>query len=144
MSMKLKIGFTIPAETLFGLVAKFLPIEDLSVEEILERPMVKESKVAQLVAQIQPKLTKEKIPHKPHNPFRHSSGKPLVFFVEEYLNKYSTRPVMWAELSKLATELGFSKSSINNAISRLQERKIMERTGNGKYRLVEKKAHKSA
>lgn len=38
MTMRFKIGFTITAETMFGLLAKFLPVEDLSVEEIVERP----------------------------------------------------------------------------------------------------------
>ncbi len=37
MPMKLKIGFTVSAETLFGLMAKVLPIENFHVEEILER-----------------------------------------------------------------------------------------------------------
>ena len=36
--VKFKVKFTIPAETLFGLLAKVLPIEDLHVEELVERP----------------------------------------------------------------------------------------------------------
>ena len=36
-TMKFKIGFTIAGETLFGLIAKFLPIEDLSVEELVDK-----------------------------------------------------------------------------------------------------------
>ena len=36
MSVKFKIGFTMDAETLFGIVAKFLPLEHLSVEEVVE------------------------------------------------------------------------------------------------------------
>ena len=35
MSVKFKLGFTVSAETLFGLLSKMLPIEDLSVEEVL-------------------------------------------------------------------------------------------------------------
>jgi hypothetical protein len=38
MAVKFKIGFTIDAETLFGIMAKFLPLEDLAVEEVAERP----------------------------------------------------------------------------------------------------------
>ena len=34
MSVKFKIGFTIAGETLFALMSKMLPIEDLSVEEL--------------------------------------------------------------------------------------------------------------
>ena len=56
-SVKFKIGFTIPAETLFGLVAKFLPIEDLSVEEVVQRALPatpKASKIVALVARREP------------------------------------------------------------------------------------------
>ena len=34
--IKYRLNFTLPAETLFALMAKMLPIEDLSVEEIVE------------------------------------------------------------------------------------------------------------
>ena len=37
MTIKYKLGFTIDSETLFGLLSKFLPIQDLSVEEVMER-----------------------------------------------------------------------------------------------------------
>ena len=40
MSVKFKLGFTVSAETLFTLMSKLLPIEDLSVEEVIERPPV--------------------------------------------------------------------------------------------------------
>lgn len=38
MTVKFKIGFQVDAETLFSLIAKFVPIEHLSVEEVFERP----------------------------------------------------------------------------------------------------------
>jgi hypothetical protein len=34
MPVKFKLGFTIDAETLFGVISKFLPVEDLVVEEL--------------------------------------------------------------------------------------------------------------
>ena len=34
MTVKFKVGFTMSAETLFGIIAKFLPVEDLHVEEV--------------------------------------------------------------------------------------------------------------
>jgi hypothetical protein len=36
MTIKYKLGFTIDSQTLFGIMAKFLPISDLSVEEVVE------------------------------------------------------------------------------------------------------------
>lgn len=38
MTIKYKLGFTIDSETLFGILSKFLPIENLSVEEVIEHP----------------------------------------------------------------------------------------------------------
>ena len=37
MPVKFKIGFQIDAETLFGIIAKFLPLEEVTVEEVVER-----------------------------------------------------------------------------------------------------------
>lgn len=37
MTVKFRIGLIITGETLFGIIAKMLPIEDLSVEEIAPR-----------------------------------------------------------------------------------------------------------
>ena len=35
MTIKYKLAFTIDSETLFGIMSKFLPIQDLSVEEVV-------------------------------------------------------------------------------------------------------------
>jgi hypothetical protein len=40
MPVKFKIGFEMDAETLFGIIAKFVPLENLSVEEVVARPHV--------------------------------------------------------------------------------------------------------
>jgi hypothetical protein len=37
MPVKFKLGFTIDAETLFGIMSKFLPVTDLVVEELVEQ-----------------------------------------------------------------------------------------------------------
>jgi hypothetical protein len=37
MPVKFKLGFTIDAKTLFGIMSQFLPVKDLVVEEIVER-----------------------------------------------------------------------------------------------------------
>jgi hypothetical protein len=38
MPVKFKLGFTIDAETLFGIMSKFLPVENLVVEELAPMP----------------------------------------------------------------------------------------------------------
>ena len=52
MPVKFKIGFEMDAETLFGIIAKFVPLENLSVEEVVERPHV----VPRIAPEPKPKL----------------------------------------------------------------------------------------
>ena len=135
--MKYKIGMTIDSQMLFALIAKLMPsgIDHFDVQEkVVEPPKWEHQEIAKELEK--PKL-KPKRPHSKHNPFKHPSGKPLVFFVEEYLNKNRDRELSWRDLGNIAFELGFSKSSINNAIKRLMNKKIMERTTLGKYRIIE-------
>ena len=40
MTIKYKLAFTIDSETLFGILSKFLPVQDLSVEEVPDVPPV--------------------------------------------------------------------------------------------------------
>jgi hypothetical protein len=135
--VKFKIGFTIPAETLFGMIAKMLPIEDLQVEELMEQkqPKVDQSRIAKLIAAMPEK--KEKKPHKNHIPFRHPSGRTLTDFVSEFMEK-NKGDIAWADLSRFTESLGFAKSSINNAVARLLEKGTIEKRGPGVYGIKKK------
>ena len=57
MTIKYKLAFTIDSETLFGIMSKFLPVQDLSVEEVVERPenRLKRADLPELLASIKPK-----------------------------------------------------------------------------------------
>jgi hypothetical protein len=48
MAVKFKVGFTMSAETLFSIIAKFLPVEDLRVEELEPHKQIKVEKIARL------------------------------------------------------------------------------------------------
>ena len=127
MSVKFKIGFTVPAETLFGMMAKFLPIEDLHVEEVIDHPHVKQATISKI----------EKPRKKYSSPFKHASGKPLTDLVVEWMGQNPKQIYAWRDMSKFAVEMGFNKSSINNAATRLLHQKQIQKVGPGKYRLVE-------
>jgi hypothetical protein len=134
---KYKIGFTIQAETLFAMMAKMLPIDDVKIQEFIEPPLEKQSKVAQQVIAALGAPQKEK-PIKLQKHFYHPSGKTCQNFILEFLQK---RPsATWSEMSHFLVSLGYNKSSVNNAVSRLVEKKFIERVTTGVYRLAGKQS----
>jgi hypothetical protein len=133
--MKYKIEFSGQAELLFSMMAKLLPDElNVHVEEIPDMPPGKSSKVAQQVIAALGPPQLEKPTKKGINHFKHSSGKTAMDFTLEYLQRHSTAE--WREMSKNLVSLGYNKSTINNAVVRLMERKLIEKAGPGKYRLI--------
>jgi hypothetical protein len=140
--MKYKIEFSGKAEILFAVMAKLLPDElNVHVEEIFEAPPVQQSKIAKLVSESKA-ITQVVKPNKKHDkrhvPFKHPSGKGSKEFIMEFL-KEKNRPTNWAEMGAYIESLGYSKSSVNNAISRLIESKNIEKAGSGIYQLIHKK-----
>ena len=128
--VKFRIGFTIEAETLFAYAHRFIPsLQDLHVEEIMDAPIVKQPKIEK--PKIENKKRDKPIPH-----FKHPSGKSLIDFVFKYMENNEDGIAFWKELSAHALELGFHKSSINNAITRLIERDLIKKVGPGKYQLT--------
>jgi hypothetical protein len=123
------------------MMAKLLPDElNVHVEEIPDIQPGKSSKVAQQViaALGPPQLEK---PKKREDHFKHPTGKTTQDFVLDYLQKHQT--AKWAEMSHYIVSLGYNKSSINNAITRLAEKKLVERIAPGIYKLVGKHAKAS-
>jgi hypothetical protein len=141
MSIKYKIGLTITAETLFGMMAKFLPIEDLYVEEILPQPTRVEP--IEKISDASPKI-KIKPGQNKDKQFKHPSGKTLTYFILEYFKQRPKHIASWFELSKYTVEIGYNKASINNSITRLINSNQIEKISRGEYRLIENKTQKSA
>lgn len=131
MAVKFKLGFTISAETLFGIVAKMLPIEDLQVEEVYETPPVKQPAIAKLLAQH--RLEAPQKNHKSRNKFNHPDGKTGQQFIIEYLNQMPDKQAKWSELGKYLESIGFARSSVNNGISRLLKDGKIEKVGPAMY-----------
>ena len=137
--MKYKVEFSGNAEIMFAMMAKLLPDElNVHVEELPEPKEEHFSKVAQLVSNNQKLMAPPKIKPKRMEHYKHPSGKTVQDFVVEFLK---TRPsATWAEMSKYTVEIGYNKSSINNAVTRLMHKKVLEKVASGVYRLT-KKSH---
>jgi|GEM_PF-4398139 hypothetical protein len=137
--MKYKVEFSGNAEIMFAMMAKLLPDElNVHVEELPEPKEEHFSKVAQLVAHNQ------KLMAPPHNKkqrqshFKHPDGKTAMDFTLEFLQKRQSAE--WREMSHNLVSLGYNKSTINNAVTRLMEKKLVEKIAPGVYKLT-KKSH---
>jgi hypothetical protein len=127
MTVKFKIGFTIDGETLFGLMSKFLPIDNLSVEEMVER---------------QPRIPIEAIAHavkhitKPKRTAKRASPGPNL---EKGLNgiimaALSSGPQNAKDLLPKAVAAGFSPNSVTSRLEELRKFGTIERVGDGTWR----------
>jgi hypothetical protein len=127
MSVKFKIGFTIAGETLFAMVAKMLPIEDLSVEELAPKPTLAERAIAV------PKITHRA---KPKTYQRPSPGPDLKRGVNAILmTEMSFGPKRSVELQPKVKAAGFSPNSVNSRLEALQRFGVIERIGDGRWRI---------
>jgi hypothetical protein len=126
MTVKFKIGFTIDGETLFGLMSKMLPIENLSVEELVER---------------QPKLPLEAIAHavkhitKRKSFKRASPGPDLEKGVNSVIMAaLSDGPKRAVDIRPNAVAAGFSANSVTSRLEELRKHGVIERTSDGMWR----------
>jgi hypothetical protein len=120
MMVKFRIGFTVEGETLFALMAKMLPIDDLHVEELTPpsaRPAPSIPKVAQLVARAQTKPKRGWV--------RRSMD------LDKGVNAVILRaladgkPQTALELKPLLKAAGFSVNSAGSRLAKLREKGIV-------------------
>jgi hypothetical protein len=135
MSVKYKIGFTMDAETLFGLLSKFLPIEHLSVEEVFERPAPPTPKLTVAPRLVAPKPT-------PKLKLKRASRGPLL---DAGLNRIILDALADGEPHSpidLKTAIlkagGYSADSLSSRLAGLVERGYVIKPDYGAYQLSEK------
>jgi hypothetical protein len=131
MSVKFRIGLTIDGETLFGIIAKMLPVEDVSVEEV-------SSTLAQRAIAIadRPRL-KQKQKQKRQGKVRLKAGINGII-----LTAMADGPKRALELKPLVEAAGYSQNSVNSRLEELRKKGITERVGDGKWR-VRRMPHES-
>ena len=130
MSVNFKVGFTISGETLFALIAKMLPIDDLSVEEIptlTERSIAVHKLTQQAIAAHRKPQAQRK-----NNPLRLNMGINGIV-----LTAMKDKPMKALELQPLIVAAGFSANSINSRLEALRIKGIIERVGDGRWRVVD-------
>jgi hypothetical protein len=131
MTVKFKIGFTIDGETLFGLMAKFLPIEDLSVEEVPSKPTLAERAIA---IHKQHAITAAKKPKRQIHK-RASPGPNLTGGINGIVMiALSDGPKRAIDIQPKVVAAGFSASSVNSRLEELRKLGVIERVGDGTWR----------
>jgi hypothetical protein len=122
--VKFKIGFTVPSDTLFAMIAKMLPIEDFSVEEIVPSH-----------PRIVPPI---RIAHKPRRQAykRESPGPNLKKGINMIVvNELEKEPKRALELQPKLVAAGFSPNSVNSRLESLRLAGVLERIGDGRWKL---------
>jgi hypothetical protein len=136
MAVKFKVGFTMSAETLFGIIAKVLPIEDLSVEEIETPPQI--SKIAAQVARLAAPTNPRGRPPQRANRYNGSMldggvNKIILTALED------GAPHRYGELKKAVAAAGYAGSGIGSKLSRLRELHAVHQPEIGVWQIGEAK-----
>ena len=127
MSVKFKVGFTISGETVFALIAKMLPIEDLNVEELPPTKTTGERELAELAHSLHPR----RLAHK-----RASPGPNLKKGINGIIMvALKDKPMRATELQPLLKAAGFSSNSVNSRLEALRNQGVLERIGDGRWKI---------
>ena len=136
--VRYKIGFTINAETLFTLASKLLPIEDFSMEEMIERPAPDPAIRFDRRFDLPPKPKKKphtKAPRKPGYKLNPDAGvnKILLDMLAD------GRPHHVAEADGMIKEAGYSPNGMYSRILRLEKHGFVFQPRKGLWQLISKK-----
>lgn len=136
--MKFKIGFTIEGETLFRMLSKFLPVDDLQVEELaptapVSAPPLPHDWTPGWSKQIAKPVRKKPRPYKrrPAKPMDLKTGINRVI-VEALADG---QPHRAAELGPLLVSSGFAANSVSSRLQSLEQHGIVKRIGDGTWML---------
>jgi hypothetical protein len=133
MSVKFKIGFTIAGETLFALMSKMLPIENLSVEELAP---ASKTPLADRAIELH---RKKFLPRKKMQ--RASPGPSLTRGINMVIvNELEKGPKREVDIRPKIKAAGFSENSTSSRLQALLEHGIVERPSVGVWRLKQKAA----
>jgi hypothetical protein len=128
-----KIGFEMTGEALFGLIAKFLPVDNLSVEEVPRKAEPRDPPVARLAH------LKAVKPAKPERAKRKSKGLNLSDGVNGVIMGIleDGQPHRAVELEGPVRAKNYSGNSVGSRLQNLREHGIVEQIGGGRWRLTE-------
>jgi hypothetical protein len=136
MTIKYKLGFTIDSETLFSIMAKFLPIQDLSVEEVVvpESQLNDGPRFDKRFDLPKPKLKPKRA--------RRISGYPVNLYggVNNIImsSLADGKPHMLVDSHANIVAAGYSKSGLYSRVQRLVKHGYIVRVRSGYYQLTPK------
>ena len=122
--MKFKVGFTIGSETLFAMIAKMLPIEDVSIEELA--PIKADRVITGIRAH--PQIARKK--KRDRGGPRLNMGINAIIMAE--LKESPKRAV---EMQTKVTAAGFSANSVTSRLEALRDHGVVSRVGDGRWKL---------
>jgi DNA-binding PadR family transcriptional regulator len=125
--MKLKIGFTIGAETLFSILSKMLPIENLKVEEIMEPISPTMAMKFTNGASTQHTIPEQRTTH-----INLKTGINKVI-----LDMLENGPHHAIDFRKSLSNAGYSPNSISSRLQNLEKHGVVKRIGDGAWKLTE-------
>jgi hypothetical protein len=134
--VKFKIRFVVPAETLFSLMAKMLPIEDLHVEEVIERPDQSPNamflKGVEIAKKFEKAVRKPTLRKKRQNRLDLDNGINAIL-IDILKDGVPHRAV---EMKAPVKAGGYSENSVGSRLQSLREQGVVEQTGDSQWRLI--------
>ena len=133
--IKYRLGFTMSAETLFALMAKVLPIEDLSVEEIAPTP-AKPPRLQPPAQLAKPKV--KRAPRRSGYAINLQAGtNAIILKVLEDGKIHRTSEIKEAYLAA-----GYNPNGTGSSIERQRKWGLIEKAGVGQWRLTKEQMQK--
>ena len=132
MTVKFKINFTIGAETLFGIMAKVLPLENLSVVEVVERP---QRATPELPKTVMAALAHTGTPTIKRRRRSSDVNGGQLKVLADHARAHGV--VGYGDLGNALKAAGFAKAGVGSAIKRALDRGILSRHENGGYTVRE-------
>jgi hypothetical protein len=130
--MKFKIGFTIEAETMFRMLAQFLPVDDLHVEEVptATKSDIPKSAIGRLIAGVKPVKQKRKRPPTPIKLHEGING----IIIDAMSDGQAHRAV---EFKPLLKQRGYSEHSVTSRLEALKNYGVVEQMSDSTWRLTQ-------
>lgn len=143
--MKFKIGFTIEGETLFRMMAQFLPVEDMQVEEVFSHPAPNplpssDTYVSKLTGKTYYKnkaLAKPRQKRRASRPVSLTTGINKII-IDELSHGMARRA---SDIKPAMIKAGYSANSVASRMQALLEHGVVEHMGDGAWRIADAFSH---
>jgi hypothetical protein len=138
MTIKYKLGFTIDSETLFGILSKFLPIQDLSVEEVVDHPaperVLKRADLPALLHSLHKPKHRDAPRRRNSRPVNLSEG--INGIIMEAMA--DGKPHAAVEFRPLLRARTYSENSVTSRLEELKKHGYVKHLSDGKWELTPK------